>query len=93
MANYKCVVLLLLIILSSDFLDVEGRSLRKKINRVTKEGRKLVSAHPKKIRIKNVPNSKSPRHLLLGKEESESMEMDVDSFRPTAPGRSPGAGH
>lgn len=102
MANYKFVILLLLIIFSCDILDVvEGRRLKKiSSNHVQKEGNNINFhhiAHSKKMMMKSrLNNSKSPRrHLLLGDQEknNNTMGVDVDSFRPTAPGRSPGAGH
>lgn len=96
MANYKFIILILFILFSCDILNVEGRKLNKYINFVSRETQDLVRDSFKQRVTKNLFTSKSPTHFLLREKRKiieTKMEMDVDSFRPTAPGRSPGAGH
>lgn len=90
MANVRCNCLffLLILILSRELLFTEGRSLELKKNI---ESAKLLSPDGKSIHArpagKNVANP-SPLHHVFS-----SLEENVDAFRPTTPGHSPGVGH
>ena len=89
----KCALLLLLIILSHNIVDVEGRSFPIRTDQhLPMNSGKTLSTNYKIIKSKHEEN---PRHLVKGyHQELTVADMDdVDSFRPTSPGRSPGAGH
>ncbi|KAK8673991.1 hypothetical protein V6N13_112299 [Hibiscus sabdariffa] len=86
MASFKvknvCVFLLVLIICQQMF--VEARHLRSK------------SSCKKCPRQPDVSTFKLPEngnHSLGSGEERSSKVENIDDFRPTAPGHSPGAGH
>jgi len=94
MQMIKRVLLLLLIILSHDIVDVEGRSLpiRTDHHLALKSRKTSLTTNYKIIKSKHETNL---THLVKGyhQELTDADMADVDSFRPTAPGRSPGAGH
>ncbi|OVA15777.1 hypothetical protein BVC80_1825g9 [Macleaya cordata] len=92
MGNIKlistCLFLLVLIICNHEFVSVEGRHLKlgKKVKCISK---KCSSSHHlnsnKVVRENNERNG--------GQRAVKPMGGEVEAFRPTTPGHSPGVGH
>ncbi|KAK9678574.1 hypothetical protein RND81_11G220300 [Saponaria officinalis] len=86
-------VLILVLVLSNEALNVEGRRLKTGINNVIskKENAKLTR---QVIVIKDevIVGKKEIMRRLSDDDDDDEMAQ-VNTFRPTAPGTSPGAGH
>ncbi|KAE9613026.1 hypothetical protein Lal_00027504 [Lupinus albus] len=79
-------VFLLFLILQQQYLYVQGRHLRSHLlcRKCSKTHRKLISD--------DVHGSNANDHVMH-QESRRREEYEVDDFRPTTPGHSPGVGH